>query len=74
MLSLCLTLLVRVTVNSHAAELRQSGLLELRRFVSILADHQKSGWDVASLALARARYFIPLLSRQNADFGTVLEP
>lgn len=61
-------------MNAHAPELRNAGLLELKRFVSILAEHQKSGWDVAELALARAKYFIPLLSRQNAEFSTVLEP
>lgn len=74
MLSLTLTMLVRIIVNSAEASVRESALLALRRFTSVLSDHQNAGWDVAQLALARARYFIPLLTRGNPQFSTVLEP
>lgn len=42
-------------------------------FVSVLSEHENAGWDIAQLALARAHYFIPMLTRRNAEFGTVLE-
>jgi hypothetical protein len=73
MLSLTLTLLVRIIVNAGEASVRETALLALRRFTSVLGDHQNAGWDVAQLALARAHYFIPLLTRRNPEFGSVLD-
>lgn len=73
MLSLTLTMLVRIIIDSAEVTVRESGLYTLRRLTSILIDHQNAGWDVAQLALARAQYFIPLLTRGNPEFNTVLE-
>ncbi|KLT41590.1 hypothetical protein CC85DRAFT_118987 [Cutaneotrichosporon oleaginosum] len=73
MLSLTLTMLVRIIVNAGEAGVRETALLALRRFTSFLGDHQNTGWDVGQLALARAHYFIPLLTRRNPEFGSVLD-
>lgn len=66
-------MLVRIIVDSAEATVRESALLTLRRFTSVLSDHQSAGWDVAQLALARAQYFFPLLTRGNPEFNPVLE-
>ncbi|BEI80455.1 hypothetical protein CcaverHIS002_0109840 [Cutaneotrichosporon cavernicola] len=73
MLSLTLTKLVRIIVNAGEASVRETALHALRRFTSVLTDHQNSGWDVAQLAVARGNYFIPLLTRRHPEFASVLD-
>lgn len=72
-LSLTLTMLVRIIVNASEANVRETAVLALRRFTAVLGDHQNSGWDVAKLALARAHYFIPLITRRCSEFASVLD-
>ncbi|WVR06755.1 hypothetical protein IAU60_003790 [Kwoniella sp. DSM 27419] len=79
-LSSCLTLLIRLITSSDRSDqsdgaIWQAALFALRRFISTLvACSSESQWDVAQLALSRAQYFIPLLSRQASEFQVTLLP
>lgn len=79
-ISTCLTVLVRLTLESDRSDrsetaIWQSAIFSLRRLISRLSDARRDAeWDVADLALSRAHYFLPLLSRQAPEFQLVLQP
>ncbi|ORY50192.1 hypothetical protein BCR35DRAFT_25082 [Leucosporidium creatinivorum] len=79
-ISTCLTILVRLTLesdrNDHSeSAVWQGAVFSLRRLISALSDaRREASWDVADLALSRAHFFLPLLSRQAPEFQVVLHP
>jgi hypothetical protein len=79
-ISTCLTVLVRLTLESDRTDrsetaIWQSAIFSLRRLISRLSDARREAeWDIADLALSRAHYFLPLLSRQAPEFQLVLQP
>jgi hypothetical protein len=79
-LSTCLTILVRLTLFSDREDqtddaIWQGAVLNLRRLLNTLTEAQKKyDWDIASLALSRAAYFVPLLQDQIPELSVVLQP
>ncbi|KAK4058587.1 hypothetical protein OIO90_000031 [Microbotryomycetes sp. JL221] len=79
-ISTCLTILVRLTLESDKSDhsdqaVWQAAVFNLRRLVNALSDARRdAAWDIADLALSRAQFFIPLLSRRAPEFSVVLQP
>lgn len=79
-LSTCLTILVQLTLFSDREDqtddaIWQGAVLNLRRLLNTLTEAQKKyDWDIASLALSRAAYFVPLLQDQIPELSVVLQP
>ncbi|KAM0792547.1 hypothetical protein ACM66B_005214 [Microbotryomycetes sp. NB124-2] len=79
-ISTCLTILVRLTLESDKSDhsdqaVWQAAVFNLRRLVNALSDARRDAqWDIADLALSRAQFFIPLLSRRAPEFSVVLQP
>lgn len=79
-ISTCLTILVRLTLESDRHDqsdtaVWQGAVFNLRRLIAALsAARREAAWDIADLALSRAHFFLPLLSRQAPEFQVVLHP
>lgn len=73
-------LLVRLTIQADRTDRSENSvwtrtLRALRRFLTLLADAQRDhAWDIADLAIARARDIVPLLMQQIPELESVLQP